>query len=170
MSKGYEHTIANGIHDATDDTVRAYRVGFSGSSNKPNPDVLVTTPRDNHAIEVKRTSKDRFYVESDDIEQLAACENSYTLPWLVVKFTHREPVTIRYFSEATGVDGWTQMSPAERVSKVTPDAFDSSVTDGGNLRLNRPTTDEWASSQSGVTDEVAVLRDIGITNESSRIV
>jgi Holliday junction resolvase len=170
MSKDYEHQIANGIHDATDDSVRAYRIGFSGSSNKPNPDVLVTTPRDNHALEVKRTSQDTFYVEADDIQQLANCENSYTLPWLVVKFTHREPVTIRYFSEAAGVGDWEQLSVAERVSKVTPETFDSSVTDGGNLRLNRPSTDEWASSRGGVTDEVAVLRDIGIKNEESRIV
>jgi Holliday junction resolvase len=185
MSKAWEHTIANAIDDATSDEIRAYRIGFSGSSAKPNPDVLVKTPRDDYEIELKRSKNNRLYVDGEDLEQLVACENSYTTVWLVVKFNNREPVTIRYYGNmtgwttstevsdqsddesSTGNDDWNEMSIAERFAAITPECFDAHVTDGGNLRLDKPETDEWSSASAGLEDHMAILRDLGVKTENS---
>jgi hypothetical protein len=59
------------------------------------------------------------------------------------------------------------MSPVEKMAAVTPDAFDAHVTDGGNLALQKPDSDNWPSAKAGESDEVAILRDLGITNEKS---
>jgi Holliday junction resolvase len=168
MSKAYEHVVANGIDAATDNEIRAFRIGFSGSSVGDNPDVLLVTPRDNYALEIKKTkSSGTFYVNGDDIEQLTRCINSHTTAHLVVKFSHREPVTITYYDDVTGSDDFKSMSSVAKMAAVTPDAFDAHVTDGGNLALQKPDPDDWPSAKAGESDEVAILRDLGITNEKS---
>jgi Holliday junction resolvase len=189
MSKQWEHQVANGIDEATDEETRAFRIGFSGSSAKPNGDVLITTPRECYALEVKRSKKDRFYIDAEDIDQLVECENSYTSVWLVMKFNNREPVSVRYYGNVTGWttstevsdpsaddesatddSEWQSLSATERIARLFPDCFDAHVTPDGNLRVDKPDTDVWSSARGGIADELAILRDLGIRNENSIVV
>jgi Holliday junction resolvase len=167
MSKQYENDLAKAIHDATDSNVRAYRCGFSGNNAMPQPDVLITTPDMNHAIEVKGPiASQRLYVDEEDIEQLVECQNDTTYVALVVKFQRRQPVVIRYYESMTN-DGWNDLSAAEKLMKLTPEAFDAYVTTSGSLALNKPSTDDWPSARSGASDEDAVLSGLGVVTDKS---
>lgn len=171
MSKQYEHDVANTIDRVTGDEVRAFRIGFSGSSAKPNPDVLVNTPRDDYALEIKDISRDRCTVRRDDVEQLVECRNSHTSVWLVINFNNRETITVRYYDAMTG-DGFDEDShPTEKFAALFPEACNAHVTDEcGNLIIEKPPSDEWTSKRRGEDDAIAILRDLGLKNPSSTAV
>lgn len=170
MSHSYEHTVVNSIYNETPHYIKVYPCGFSGSNAIPQPDILVTEPHGlNHAIELKKSRSDYVYVDEEDIEQLIECEGPATPVYLVVKFTNRQPVVIRYYGDVTNApDGWDELSPTERFARLAPDAFDANVTDSGNLSLSRPSTEEWPSSRAGMDDAVAVVNGCGIDNEHSQ--
>lgn len=173
MSKQYENDMAKQIHRATPSHVRAYRCGYSGSNAMPQPDVLVTDVMENHGLEIKGPiQSDTVYVDADDIEQLRECQNSHTAVYLVVKFSRREPVVVRYFEELTAqqhpeADKFNDMSPAEKFAVLAPDAFNPRVTDSGTLALDKPDTDDWPSASAGSSDVDAILSGLGIKTEKS---
>lgn len=179
MSKQYENDIAKQIHRGTDGHIRAYRCGYSGSNAMPQPDVLVTTGTVNYAMEIKGPIQSgHCYVDEEDLEQLEDCENGYTAAVLVVKFQNREPMVVRYFGDLTnaqsvvkGAKEYEDMSVAERMAALTPNAFDPSVTDSGTLSLTKPDTDDWPSARAGSDDVDAILSGVGVpTDESVEVV
>lgn len=163
MSKVYENEIANEIHRNTPTAIRSYRCGYSGSLAIPQPDLLVTAPDMLHAMELKGPIQlDRLYIDAEDIEQLVECENHQTAVYLVVKFQRRAPMVVRYYGDMTNADEeWTDMTPTERLAVLVPDAFDPHVTDNDNLRIDKPTLDEWDSGY-GEDDYEQILHGVGI--------
>lgn len=170
MSKDYENTIANELYRETPNHIKAYRCGYSGSNAIPQPDVLVTTADDmNHALELKGPIASQYVsVDADDVAQVVDCGGPMTRSWVVVKFQNRRPVSIPYYANATGVDGWGEMTPAARLAKVAPAPFDGRVTDSGTLRLTKPDTDDWPSARASPEDHVCILAGIGVSNETSQ--
>ena len=145
----YEKELAADLHHHTN-TMIVFGGGTSGNVRIPQPDLLIVDTDLLFAIEIKKTSKDRFYIQSDDIDQLI---NSipYTLddqviPLLLVKFNHREPVII-------------DLLPFPAV----PDQFNEHWTKESSLRLDKPSTDEWPSSRSGREDWKVVADDLALT-------
>lgn len=170
MSKQYENDIAKRIHEETHDGIRTYRCGYSGNNAMAQPDILITTPSINHAVELKGPiQSDRCYVEEEDLEQLVECSNGYTTAILSVKFQNREPMVVRYFGDLTNaqkhVDGaaeYEEMSVAEKFAALAPASMNPRVTDGGRLALDKPSLDDWPSARSGSDDEHAILSGIGV--------
>ena len=150
MSKkgnNYEKEIANEIHMATTSEVGVYPVGYSGNHAIPAPDVLVTTPHTNFAIELKKYNCDDGecrYVGEEDIMQLYDCGNTYTVPLLAIKFSNRELLC------------------GPPTNLVLLDAFDTMETSGGSLRFRKPTLDQWPSAQSGMSDVGVVLQEMSL--------
>lgn len=169
MSKQKENERAKEIHRRTGPEVRAYRCGYSGSNAMPQPDILVTTPTNNHAIELKHRQGPTATIDSEDLDQLAECQNSYTIAYLVVKFPRYEPIVIRYYPNMLGQDDWNEKSTAEKFAALVPKGLDGRVTPGGNLglTLNR---DQWTSTKAGRPDTDAILDALGVPHESSTTV
>lgn len=173
MSSDYEHRLANGIYDCTGPEVRAYRCGYSGNSAMPQPDFVVTEPTHVYAVESKGPIQTEYcHIEEDDVRQLIDCQNSYTSVHLVVKFSNREPLVLRYFDNVSGrgdsvvPDDYDEYTPAEKFAWLAPEAFDARVTDSGTLALTKPDTDEWPSTKAGLDDVEAVVSGLGIVYDS----
>lgn len=175
--KDFENELTNKLDRAVGNHVNVYPVGYSGSHATSAEDILVTDASTglNYALEVKNyTTKERCYIEPDQLEALVDRNNGQTVCALVMKFSRREALVVRYFDELTGgqmqVDGaeaYNDASVAEKFAALIPDAFRPKVTDSGNLRLVKPDTDDWPSATSGVSDEDAVLSGLGITTQKS---
>jgi Holliday junction resolvase len=170
MSKDWENTVANEMHRSTDDWLRPYRCGYSGNSAIPQPDVLLTDATDgtNYALELKGPIKsERLYIEAEDIQQLVDCTNATTVAYFVVKFQNRRPVVIRYAESVFGVEDFDEKSDAEKLAYICPAAFDPHVTDSGNLRLDKPSLDDWPSATASADAHLCIMSDLGIVNENS---
>lgn len=157
----YEHDIANQIHETTDGSIRTYRAGYSGNSKYAQPDVLLTTPERNYALELKRTSQDKgFRIPEEDIRQMYDCMNTYTSSVLAVKFSHRE-LCVVYWDHASEFD-----LMAEDTVRLVPNTFNPRVGDkSGALILDKPSLDgpnKWPSAQSGRDDADVILSTIGV--------
>lgn len=167
MSHSYEHTIANDIHDATRSDVRAYPCGYSGSNAMPQPDVLVTSPSENYAMELKGPiAKDTVDIEKSDLQQLVDCTNSYTSAFLVIKFQRRRPVVVRYFPQVSGDDEYNDLGLAEQFARLVPEEFNPRVrtsdeTGTTRLYIDKPSTDEWESGY-GEDDARTIMSRIGL--------
>lgn len=156
----YEHDIAADLHDATDGEVRTYRCGWSGNTDRmPQPDVLVTTPTGNMALELKRTSQEQgFAIAEADVQQLFDCCNSYTDGYFGVKFNRRELALF-------GVpDVYTTDGLMASVCTMVPDELNPRLGHTSNsLLVDKPSLDSWQSASAGA-DDVCVLRDrMGLT-------
>lgn len=169
MSKQKENERAKEIHRRTGPEIRAYRCGYSGSNAMPQPDILVTTPTQNHAIELKHRQGPRAVIDAADLEQLVECQNSYTIAYLVVKFPLYEPVVIRFYPNIMGEPEWNEKSTVEKFAALVPKGLDGRVTDGGNLGLTLD-KDGWPSSRSGRDDTDAILDAIGVPHEGASTV
>ena len=166
MSHQYEHQVANEVYENVSG-VKAYVAGYSGNSRIPQPDVLVTEPTGTcHALELKRTSQDRCYIDGDEIRQLVACQGAATMAHLVVKFNNRKPMVTRFYEEVTG-DDWSDLTATEKMCKVIPPCFNPRVTDSGSLALDKPTTDEFESARSSPPDWQVIADGLGLRTEQS---
>lgn len=171
MSSQWENLKAKEIYRKTGPEIRTYRCGYSGSNAMPQPDVLLTTPTNNYAIEMKGPiATDYCSVEEDDIDQLVECTNSYTTAALVIKFQRREALVVRFFDKASGIDEYDDLSPAEKFAALIPQEFDPRVTDSGTLRVTKPDTDEWPSATAGSDDVDAILSGLGIPTDDSVVI
>lgn len=169
MSKQYENDIAVAIYRKTYDNVRTFRCGYSGNNAMPQPDVLITTPTNDHALEVKKRQGPTAYIEEDDLEQLAECQNGHTIVYLVVKFPHYEPVVIRYWPHMVGHDDWNERSVVEKFQGAAPPALNPRVTDGGNLALTL-NKDKWMSTRKGRDDIETILDEIKVPYKDVTVV
>jgi Holliday junction resolvase len=174
MSHQYEHQQANEMYRATANDVKCYPCGYSGSNAIPQPDILLTHGTENYAIEAKGPiQSDQCRIEQDDIEQLLDCRGPFTEVVLVVKFSRREPLVVRFFEKLRGgqrdvFDGdYDTLTPAKKFAALTPTAFNPHVTDSGALVLDKPSTDRWPSATSGVEDHHAILSGLGVASEKS---
>lgn len=153
VGSNYDNDLANALNDATDENIRASSMRGSGNTGYPECDVLLRTPKVDHAIEAKKkfwdTGDRGLYINEEDLEQLWQCKNVYTKVWLAIKFSRRELLFI----------------PAENptvIMDAISDAFNVSYTGGGNLRGVKPDTDMWPSTQSGKEDVDVILSRLGL--------
>lgn len=160
----YENDLSADIHENTPPTVRTYRCGYSGNGRIPQPDVLISTNTINLALEIKTSSQDRFYIDSEDLEQLHACVNEKTHAVLVMKFSYREPVTVKL--------PWTAETDvaelAGEAADAFPEQFEPNATRTGNLSLTKPASRDWASSRSGRSDHDAVIASLRLSYRHQR--
>lgn len=172
MSKQWENEKAKEIHRQTGTDVRTYRCGYSGSNAMPQPDVLITTPTNNYAVEMKGPIAGEYCsVDEDDIEQIVECTNSYTTAALVIKFQNRETLVVRFFDKASGIEAYDDLTPAEKFAALIPNEFDPRVTDSGTLRVTKPDLDSgWPSAQAGSGDVDAILSGLGIPTGDSVVI
>lgn len=160
----YEHEIANSLTD-TYKHLRVVRSGYSGNSAIDQPDIVIISDVV-WALELKKSTKDRFYIQKEDIEQLLRFGNKNIKLAIAVKFSYREPVVID-LSERF-VDGQVRNvedydEPADFLAAACHPAFKPHVTKAGSLRLDKPDTDSWVSSKAGREDHVCIARKLRIT-------
>lgn len=175
MGKGrdFEDRIVNGVNRKTADVIQAYPIGFSGGHATTDGDVLVTDANGgvNHLAELKNISSDYCYVETEQLEGLVSRENACTYVYLVVKFSRREPLVMRYFDEITvdaeEAETYNEASIVQKFAYRAPSCFDASVTDSGKLSLKKPDTDDWPSASAGSSDTDAIISGLGIPTEDS---
>lgn len=149
--KQYENRIVNVINDATSNEVRAIPSGYSGSQKGPAEDFIVTTLHGNYSIELKKTSQDRFTVQTDDVAQIQACENSHTTAFIALKYTHRELVVIR----------------ASHPVEDCPSAFNPRYGTTETFITDKPPLDDWSSSRSGSSDTDVLLDELDIGKQDT---
>lgn len=150
----YDNQISNQLQEATDEAVQVSSMRGSGNTKHPQPDVLVRRSHHDVALELKRSgvaTGEYIYIDEEDLLQLAACRNEITHAHLGLKFTHRELVVVWVPQHANDDEKVVQS-----VADAFPDPFEAHVTDGGNLRLTKPQTGAWPSSQAGKGDVEAI--------------
>lgn len=174
--KDYENELTTALDRSTDEAVNVYPVGYSGSHAETAEDILIADARTgmNYALEVKNyTTKDYCYFDPEKLEALVARNNGQTVCAIVMKFSRREPLVLRYFDELTeqqvdGATDYNDMSVAEKLAVLAPPVFDPRVTDSGKLALTKPDADDdWPTARGGVDDVDAILSGLGIKTEDS---
>ena len=172
----YEKRIANDVYENTPPAVNVYPCGFSGNGAIPQPDILISAQTGNFAIEMKKSSKDRFYIDGEDLLQLVECENKNTEAVIMMKFSHREPVLFSPFKPIDHGDGTKSMLPtdpteqdlAKHAVANCPQQFEAHATNAGSLRLSKPSTIDWSSSQAGLSDDGCVIRSLRLSYRYQR--
>lgn len=144
----YEKELTNELDRQTENSIGLYRCGWSGNSAMPQPDILITTPCENYALEVKDTSQDRFTIQSDDIDQLLKCAKKGTSTWITINFNNRELLVARLnWANAVGRE-----NQRELLVDATPVCFNPRLGRTGTFIVDKPSTDEWPSKQAGRDD------------------
>lgn len=171
MSKQFEHDMVNRCHDESPEYVRTYRCGYSGSNRIPQPDMLITDVQFNHAFELKGPlARDHIYIDEGDLQQLEEVRNGNTNVYLGIKFQNRELLALQFF-ETIRIRKDGKAISHERLcdqwAELIPDAFDATTTESGSLRINKPSTEEWNSQQSGRPPEIVLLSAAGVKNSES---
>jgi hypothetical protein len=139
--------LCNQINANTTQEITAYPCGYSGNHVGPSPDVLITTPDGNHAIELKTTKKDKFTIASTDIDQLIDCQNCVTSTWFGVDYNNRELLFVYLPNEHQSAQALR-----ERLVTNTPDCFNPRNGRTGTYITDKPSCDDWASKQAGMAD------------------
>lgn len=132
----------------------------SGNLRTPQPDVLVRTPVEDHAIELKRSSIDRGerttfldQSQSNDVQQLVNCSNKYTRIYAAMKFTNCEMVCVEVDPD----------NAADSVMERLPHCFEASATGSGNVRIQKPeNTDVWPSATAGKHNVEVICDTLGV--------
>lgn len=137
----FEKDVAADLHENTDALI-VFGGGMSGNVRIPQPDLLIVDDGRTYAIELKRSTADRFYIEFGDKEELSGVRADEH--WFAHKFTNRELAM------------W-------QLGTYPPDPFDGHVTNVGSLRLDKPSTDEWSSARSGRPAWVVIAATLGIS-------
>ncbi|UBF23191.1 Holliday junction resolvase [Haloarcula tailed virus 2] len=172
----YEKRIANDLYDATPPAVKVYPCGFSGNGAIPQPDILISAQDGNYAVEMKKSKKDRFYIDGEDLLQLFECTNKNTEAVIMMKFSYMEPLIFKPFKPIKHESGETTVLPhdptehelAKHAVKNCPLVFRAHATNAGSLRFDKPTTDEWCSSTAGKSDEDCVVNKLKLSYRYQR--
>ena len=154
----FEHDVKNEINDATTNDVRAWRPGWSGNGKGDSCDVLITTPTQCYAIELKKTGvKKGFAIEDDDVQQLYDCQNSYIDGWFGVKFNHRELCLFKLpyiHSEDTMMGAVANEVPVELNPRIGHTS--------NSLLIDKPDLDSWESASAGRQDVEMIINTLGL--------
>lgn len=153
----YENTLADNLYNATNDTVSAYRLGYSGNGAAPSGDLIITHQFNGRpetaVIEAKRWKCDKGelrYIDHEDILQLVECTNDYTRAYIAASFDHRELVFFEVFATSTQY---------EYMHATVPNAEVTSI-DSGALRIRKPTLNQCNSATSGLSDATVILSEL----------
>ncbi len=155
-----EHELANEIYQTTGGSIIPLRAGWSGNSAPPMPDLLIPYKGSLRAVEVKTSGQKRMVVDQDAVEDVvywAMDMNEVpTYPYLTVKFTRYEAITIRLTKP------WDIEESFEFMAKYQS-PFDTNFTRGGNISFGHPTHYDCDvdSAVSSPGDGAAMLRDLG---------
>lgn len=143
----FENRLTRELANRTNDAVGVYPCGYSGNAGFPLPDLLLMNEFKNYAIEVKTTSRDTFTVQNDDIDQMIKCISNTTTAWFAIRFNNRELLVTRLGKQQLlEDDAWTLR---ERMVKYTPSCFNPRLGRTDTFIVDKPSTDEWPSAQSG---------------------
>jgi len=151
-----EHELAAEIYNISGGNVIPLRAGWSGNSSPPMPDLLIPYRGSLRALELKTSGQKRMVVQRDDLDDIidwAMHMNEVpTFPYLVVKFTMYEAVTMRIHKPWDIEDSLTIMDEYQS-------PFDTNITRGGNISFGHPTHYECevVSAQKSPGDGAAVL-------------
>lgn len=165
--RDYEHQLINDIYDASDGSVVPVPPGYSGNHRIPAPDLIINDGMVAHAIELKRTKRDRqtFYCDTerqkDDIQQLVRFSQEYappTYPYVGVRFNRRQLILIKLLANEDG--NWEKM--LDQAVVMSP--VEAKVTHKQNLSIPKPASGEWPTASSG-DDAEYVLDEIGYYND-----
>jgi len=165
----YEHRIATDIADRTDHDLLPLSAGYTSIHNSA-VDMLIDDGEAVHAFEMKRTSTDAYTLHwepddprTDDLYALCGFCREYPRPTYAywgVRFTQRQLLVGRlYVDEFPDTDD--MLSTAVQIAPVVgTDVVSQTYAD--NLRVTKPSTDDWPSQTRG-DDVQAVLDAIGYT-------
>lgn len=162
--KQYELDLCSAIYDTTDGDLIPEPVGYSGNHGLPAPDIHVDDGGKIHAIELKRTSKDRISLyhdrddhQKDDLNQLLTYCHQHprlVVPYVGVRFDNRQLLLFNLWLKAPTRDATicsgANIAPIDCVN----------YTNAGNLSIHKPGLDVWDSATAG-DDAVEVLETIG---------
>ncbi len=165
QKKGYEYEneLCKDIYDATDGALIPEPIGFSGNHSLPAPDIRIDDGTKVHAIELKRTTKDRISIgwdpestKKDDLHQLIAYARDYprtVVPYVGVRFTNRQLLLSKL---------WLGAPNEEAVVRSATNLAETDIrfTGSKNLSVHRPSLDDWKSATSG-DDAAYLLETIG---------
>lgn len=176
MGKGrrLEHSLATSLNKVETD-VRAFTCGYSGNSSiEGAADVIVLKPVDQITnvasaffMEVKSYSGERgkritLQASGDDtfidqLEELIENTPTYAQEILAVKLDRCELVL---FLPEQFLDEAQKRADGEDVDSDHP--FVPRVTDGGNVSIRKPQTDEWPTARSGRSNVDVICESIGV--------
>lgn len=158
-----EHQLASEIYETTGGSIIPLRAGWSGNSAPPMPDLLIPYKGSLRAVEVKTSGQKRMVVDQESVEDIVYWAMNMnevpTYPYLTVKFTRYEAITMRLTKPWDIEESFEFM--AENQSP-----FDTNFTRGGNISFGHPThyDCEVSSAQKSPGDGAAMLRDLGDDN------
>lgn len=184
-----DNEISKGIIRNTPEHVVAHPIRGSGNVIGNQPDVLIRdtkTGRDrsenndgsqkgsadachrqqDYAIELKRMSADvgeKKYVNDfeEEVAQLMGCAVGDTNVYVGLLVTGRELCLVRLRDPNGSVD-----RVCRDILYGIPDAFEPSLTDGGNLRITKPKPPskggEWPSATAGRDPYEVVIDELGL--------
>lgn len=154
-----EHELAAEIYDLTGGKIIPLRAGWSGNGSPPLPDLLIPYKGSLRAIEVKTSGQKRMVVEQgavEDVMHWAMKMNEVpTYPYLTIKFTRYEAVTMRLTKPWDIEESFKFM-----VENQSP--FDTNFTRGGNISFGHPTHYDCdvRSARKSPGDGAAMIRDL----------
>lgn len=150
--KQYEVQLCNEVYTYSRGQLFPEPVGYSGNHNIPAPDVRIDDGRNVHAIELKRSKKDRISVNydpddksKDDLYQLFKYCREFprtVTPYIGIRFTNRQLILLEPWLRAP-----TDRAVLRSATKKGP--IDVRLTPSDNLSIHKPDTDIWTSAQSG---------------------
>jgi len=162
--KQYELDLCSDIYDETDGGLIPEPVGYSGNHGLPAPDIHVDDGGKIHAIELKRTSKERISVyhdredyQKDDLNQLLTYCHTHprlVVPYVGVRFDNRELLLFNLWLKAP-----TRRATIASGSNIAPHDY-VNHTHSNNLSIHKPDLDDWNSATAG-NDAITVLETIG---------
>lgn len=155
----FELDLIADVNENTPDEITSYAMGYSGNSKHAGADVLITTDESSHAIELKKTSQDRFTIQSDEIDKLAQCANTNTVAWVGIKYSHRQLCMIYAADFLCNNFG---ENPRGVLVKETPDCFNPRIGRTGTFITDKPDVSEWPSQQAGMEEWAVVCEAIGL--------
>lgn len=154
-----EHELAKEIYNTTGGSIIPLRAGWSGNSAPPMPDLLIPYKGSLRAVEIKTSSQKRMVVDQEAVEDVvywAMDMNEVpTYPYLTVKFTRYEAITMRLTKP------WDIEASFEFMAE-NQSPFDTNFTRGGNISFGHPTHYDCdvSSAQKSPGDGAAMLRDL----------
>lgn len=162
--KQYELDLCTAVYETSGGDLIPEPVGYSGNHGLPAPDIHIDDGGKIHAIELKRTSKDRISIfhdrddqQKDDLHQLITYCNQHprlVVPYVGVRFDNRKLVLFNLWLKAPIRD--MVVRSGENIAPVDCVNY----THSGNLSVQKPSLDEWDSATAS-DDAVEVLETIG---------
>lgn len=163
----YENELALEIYRATSGELLPLATRSSGNVAIPMPDIVIDDGEIVHAMEIKRTSKEKVTFTSDptgdpptdDLYQLLLFSELYprtVCPYVGAKFPNRQLVLTRLWPDETTEGAKTLDQILDEAVLMCP--VDSKNTRTDNFIVYKPGTNQWPSMRAG--DDVEHVLDV----------